>query len=80
MFVAKFPLDSLAVMTDFTTTTFIMSIDSVDTFTPISVTLTLQTPADTVTDYTSSVTVQDVAYNVFLDFRNIFILVFIKQR
>ena len=62
-YVAKFPYDSLSLMTDFTTTTSIMSIDSVDTFTPISVTLTLKTPADTVTNYTSSVTVQDVTYS-----------------
>ena len=62
-YVAKFPYDSLALITDFTATASIMSIDSVSTLTSISVTLTLQNPADTVANYTSSVTVQDVTYS-----------------
>ena len=61
-YVAKFPFNSLSLMTDFTAATSIMN-SFTDTFTPISVTLTLQTPADTVTDYTNSVAVQNVTYS-----------------
>ena len=59
-YVAKFPFNSLALMTDFTTTTSIDMSISTDTFTSIAVTLTSQ--SDTVTSYTSSITVQDATY------------------
>ena len=59
MFVAKFPFDSLSLMSDFTTVSSIMSI-YVGSFSDATVTLTGQD--DIVADYTSSVTVHDVTY------------------
>ena len=69
MFVARFPLDSLGLMTDFTATNSIMNIDTVSTFTSISVSLTSKT--DPVTDYTSLVTVLNVTNSMFLNIKRI---------